>query len=126
MCAQPQYFFFFFWGGVDLPVCKLLHIYIHIYIYIYIYIYIHIYIYIYIHIYIYIYYFFHSFYFKFIYVNIRVWFVVLIFVSDEGVNPKTHVFCIVFYLLELHSTYFCFFYRASQPFTKLHCDIQFN
>ena len=52
--------------------------------------------------------FFHSMYFKFIYVNILVWFVVLVFVSDKGVKPKAHVFCFVLYILELHTTYFCF------------------
>ena len=52
--------------------------------------------------------FFYSFYFKFIYVNILVWFVVLVFVSDEGVKPKAHVFCIVLCPLELHSTNFFF------------------
>ena len=48
-------------------------------------------------------------YFKFKYVNILVWFVVLVFVFDEGVKPKAHMFSFVLYILELHSTYFCFF-----------------
>ena len=52
---------------------------------------------------------FYSFYFKFVYVNILVWFVVLIFVSEEGVKPKAHLFCFVLYILELNSTCFCFF-----------------
>ena len=48
--------------------------------------------------------------------NIIVWFAVLVFVSDEGVKPKAHVFCIVLYLLELHSTYF--FFRVLHTYSK--------
>ena len=66
-------------------------------------------IFIYIYIYFFFLYFFHCLYFKFIYVNILVWFVVLVYVSDEGVMPKAHVFCFVLYLLQLHSICFRFF-----------------
>ena len=63
-------------------------------------------------------------YFKCIYVNILVWFVVLVFfVFDEGVKPKAHMFCFVHFGAAL---YLFFFYGASQLLTKLHCDIQFN
>ena len=61
-----------------------------------------------------------------LYMWISLWFVVLVFVSEEGVKPKAHMFFFVLYLLEQHSTYFCFFHGSSQLFKKLHCNIQFN
>ena len=51
----------------------------------------------------------HGLYFQiYVYVNILLWFVVLIFVSDKGVKAKCHVFFyfLVLYILGLHSTYF--------------------
>ena len=50
--------------------------------------------------------------------NILVWFVVLVFVSDEGVKPKAHMFCFVLYILELHSTYFFFFFMVPHNYSQ--------
>ena len=50
-------------------------------------------------------------------------FIILVYVSDEGVTWKAYVFCFVF----VHfGAALYLFYGASQLFTKLNCDIQFN